>query len=250
MKRFITVIFFVLFQTFAAAANESLRIEIKPEAQSGYQAGEIEYAFRLFDTELNKEVVDTDLVDSHTKKLHFVVYDSALKEFAHVHPEFNGSLWKVNLNLAVNGNYFVWVQGVLGDNTEFLSLIRAQIKDGKPANIPASMGDIRKGVDQKTTLELSKTKIKAGKMAMLNFKVTRADGLAPVMSPYLGALAHVIATPATGDELIHVHPMEGSEPNTGMLHATFPKEGEYRLWVQFIEHDELKTIPLSLIVSK
>lgn len=248
--KFITIIFFVLFQAFVAVANESSRIEIRPEAQGSYQAGEIEYGFKLFDTELNKEVVDVELVDSHTKKLHFVIYDSALKEFAHVHPEFNGSIWKVNLNLAVNGNYFAWAQGVLGDNTEFLSLIRAQIKGGKPANIPASMGDIRKGADQKTMLELSKTKIKAGKTTMLNFKVTRTDGQTPVMSPYLGALAHVIATPTTGDELIHVHPMDGSEPNSGMLHATFPKEGEYRLWVQFIEHDELKTIPLSVVVLK
>lgn len=85
---------------------------------------------------------------------------------------------------------------------------------------------------------------------MLKFKVSRSDGLTPIMAPYLGALAHVIATPTAGDELIHVHPMEGEQPNTGMIHATFPAGGEYRLWVQFIEHDDLKTIPLSVIVSR
>ena len=124
------------------------------------------------------------------------------------------------------------------------------VLNGLPENPLTPLTDIRTGTAGQTIFELSKTKLKAGKMVMLTFKITRSDGATPVITPYLGALAHVIATPTSGDDLIHVHPMDGSEPNTGMLHATFPKEGAYRLWVQFIEHDELKIIPLSVIVSK
>ena len=246
MKFFIAII--VSLSQFALAQTQ--RVAIQPETKSSYQAGRFQYVFKLVDTELNKEINDNDLIDSHTKKVHFIAYDPSLKEFTHVHPTFEGGRWQVELNLPVNGNYFVWAQGVLSDNTEFSSLVRAQIIGGKTANTPTPMGDVRKASDKQTTLELAKTKIKAGKMTMLNFKVTREDGQTPAMTPYLGALAHVIATPTSGDDLIHVHPMDGSKPNTGMLHATFPKEGEYRLWVQFIEHDELKIIPLSVIVSK
>ncbi|QDK44646.1 hypothetical protein B9G69_010335 [Bdellovibrio sp. SKB1291214] len=93
-------------------------------------------------------------------------------------------------------------------------------------------------------------RIKIPWQAMLNFQITREDGQAPEITPYLGAFAHVIAVSPDGDELTHVHPMEGSAPNTGMLHATFPTDGDYRVWIQLIDKGELKTIPLSISVLK
>lgn len=226
------------------------RITIKPESQSAFRAGTFEYVFQLHDSVGNKMLAEQDLAESHTKKLHFITYDPSLNEFRHAHPVFDGNFWKVELNLPVNGRYFVWNQGTLLDGTEFSSLTHAAVIDGLPENPILPLTDVRKASDGQTDFELAKTKIRAGKMVMLNFKVTRSDGSTPIMEPYLGALAHVIATPAQGTELIHVHPMQGSLPNTGMIHATFPKEGAYKLWVQFIEHAELKTIPLSVIVLK
>jgi hypothetical protein len=38
-------------------------------------------------------------------------------------------------------------------------------------------------------------------------------------------------------------------PTSGMLHATFPSGGEYRLWIQFIDGVDLRTIPLSVVVK-
>ena len=73
------------------------------------------------------------------------------------------------------------------------------------------------------------------------------DGTTPQIEPYLGAFAHIIATPSDGDALIHVHPI-GTGPSQGMLHTTFPAAGEYRLWIQFIDDGNLKTIPLSVKV--
>ena len=49
------------------------------------------------------------------------------------------------------------------------------------------------------------------------------------------------------------YPHENSpnrKPNTGMLHATFPAAGDYRLWIQLMDRGELKTVPLSVTVSK
>lgn len=232
------------------ADSQPVRVSIQSENQLNFQAGVFTYSFQLRDNTAGKMLTDQDLNESHTKKIHFIAYDPSLKEFNHVHPIYDGNIWKVELNLPVNGNYFIWAQGELIDGTEFSALTRSLIINGSPENPALPLADIRIGTDNQTTFEFAKTKIKAGKMVMLNFKVTRSDGATPVMSPYLGALAHIIATPTEGNELIHVHPMEGNDPNTGMMHATFPKEGAYRLWVQFIEHDELKIIPLSVLVSK
>lgn len=241
---------FSLSQITWADSLHDARVAIQSENQSNFQAGIFTYSFQLRDNTADKMLTDQDLNISHTKKIHFIAYDPSLKEFNHVHPTYDGNIWKVELNLPVNGNYFIWAQGELIDGTEFSALTRASVINGLRENPIEPLSDIRAGADLQTVFELSKTKIKAGKMVMLNFRVTRSDGAIPIMSPYLGALAHIIATPTDGNELIHVHPMDGNEPNTGMIHATFPKEGPYRLWVQFIEHDELKIIPLSVLVSK
>lgn len=87
-------------------------------------------------------------------------------------------------------------------------------------------------------------------MAMLTLTFTKADGSPSNATPYLGAFAHVIATPQDGSSLIHVHPMDGSVPNEGMLHVEFPKEGFYRLWIQFNDEGILKTVALSVKVNK
>ena len=66
-----------------------------------------------------------------------------------------------------------------------------------------------------------------------------------MITPYLGAFAHIIAVPADdGDSLIHVHPMNGGQKNEGMLHATFPTAGLYRIWIQFLDNGDLKTVAL------
>lgn len=251
MKLLISLLLTTFIGAFAFAhGGDEQRISIEPEIQGPYQAGSIDYSFQIFDEETQKAVGATDLVETHTKILHMIAYDQSRNEFSHVHPEFKNKTWSANLDLPTNGSYFIWTQGQLQDGTEFSTFVKSQVINGKP-EIPAKpLGDLRKSTDKGTTLELDKTRIRAGKMVMVNFKVTREDGQAPEISPYLGALAHVIAASPDGDELIHVHPMAGGSPNTGMIHATFPTEGDYRLWVQLIDKGELKTIPLSVTVFK
>ncbi len=251
MKKILLALMFVFSSSLVFAhPGEEPRVTIEQEGNGQYPAGQFEYSFQLFDTVANKPLSDQDLNESHTKKLHFIAYDAALKEFNHVHPTFDGKVWRVMLNLPVNGKYFLWAQGELLDQTEFSTSIGAMMKGGQSENPIQPLGDLRSGVDQNTKVILANTKIKVGKMAMIGFTISRTDGQDPVLTPYLGAFAHVISTPMDGDELTHVHPAEGNKPNTGMLHATFPAEGDYRIWVQLVDRGELKTIPLSVSVVK
>lgn len=251
MRKIFLVLALVFVSIVASAhGDKDERVVIENEGTGYYQAGQFEFIFQLFDTIDKKMLSDLDLNESHTKKLHFISYDVALKEFTHVHPTFDGKVWRVMLDLSVDGKYFVWTQGELLDSTEFSSSSFAVITGGKSENLFLPLGEVRKGVDKNTTVTLAGSKIKAGKMAMINFTISRTDGQAPKLSPYLGAFAHVIATPMDGDSLIHVHPQQGSQPTTGMLHATFPSAGDYRIWIQLVDHSELITIPLSVTVLK
>jgi hypothetical protein len=219
-------------------------------AQSQVSASEnIKYSFQLLDENTGSSLTEKNLVETHTKILHLVVYDSSLNEFNHVHPQFNGLTWDVSLNLKSNGYYTVWAQGKTSGGTEFSIDTQLVVVDGELENPVKSLGDIRFGVDGSTQVELAPTKLMAGKMVMMDFSISRTDGTKPILTPYLGAFAHVVATRLGGGELIHVHPMEGKDFNTGILHSTFPVQGEYRLWVQFNDQDELRTIPLSVVVQ-
>jgi hypothetical protein len=226
------------------------RVSVESENQAALVAGMIPYEFQLFDSQAQKVLGDQDLTESQTKILHMIVYDRSRNEFNHVHPVFNGKLWTAEFNLIRNGTYFIWAQGQLKDGTEFSSYTKAQIIGGLPEISPRPLGDSRKNSDHSTVIELDKTQVRAGQAAMINFTVTRDDGLDPALTPYLGAYAHLIAVSPDGDELIHVHPMAGVKPNTGMIHAAFPTEGDYRIWVQLLDHGELKTIPISISVLK
>ncbi len=237
----------LLFLTFSLTVQAQVQID---SVQSQLAAAQqIYYSFKLIDEKTSLPLTDQDLTEIHTKVLHLVVYDASLNEFNHVHPTFNGSDWIVELNLPVSGNYLVWAQGETNRGTEFSVSTNLVIRDGEPEKPILPLGDVRSGVDGVTRVELSSKIIKAGKMVMLDFIVSHSDGTTPIMSPYLGAFAHVIATQLNGNELIHVHPMEGNDTNMGMLHANFPSAGEYRLWIQFNDNNILKTIPLSVVVN-
>ncbi len=249
LKVLITVV--TIFSSNASFAHGDDRVSIEAETQGALTTSEkVEFSFQLYDEDTKKSVADIDLNDSHTKKLHLIVYDGSLTEFNHVHPTFDGQTWKSELNLTTNGSYYIWAQGILLDGTEFSASYRVNVVGGKPALPTVALGNIRKANIGNTVVEISKQKIKAGKMAMLTYTVTRNDGTQPDVTPYLGTNAHIIAVSPDGDDLIHAHPVDGNNANTGMIHVTFPTAGDFRVWVQVIDGDVLKTVPLSVTVEK
>jgi len=243
MKALIPLIAITLVSAFARA-----EVRLKPTLASA-SAGTVTYQFDLYNTDTAKNLSDSDLAVDMEKKLHLIVYDPALKEFQHLHPEFDGKVWHVQANFAVDGEYWVWAQGkVKTTKKEFAAPARLTVSGGTDAwPAPPTLGDIRMGNSGTSTVQLGSDQIYAGQMVMLDIAFGRNDGSQPSLSPYLGAFAHVVAVSNDGATLEHVHPMDLGD-NMGMLHATFPSAGDYRLWIQFIDGGELKVIPLAITV--
>lgn len=249
MFKFSNILLGFIFTVFSTYAHAEVKLELK--SGNKISAGQTVVSFDLIDSSTGAHLSANDLSISHEKKLHFIAYDPGLMEFQHVHPDFDGTSWNVDMNFAVNGDYFVWAQGELAsDSSDFNANTRLLVENGTPEWPTPNLSDVRSGSLTGSVATLSNQKIKAGKMAMLMLTFTEADGSPANISPYLGAFAHVISTPTDGSSLLHVHPMDGSTPNEGMLHATFPNPGFYRIWVQFIDGGVLKTIPLSVAVTK
>lgn len=226
------------------------RIVIEPEIMQS-AAGKVQYRFQVFDVENGTMLDPSSLNVVHEKLLHLLIYDPSLNEFRHEHPEFDGTYWSTEIELSTDGNYWIWAQGeVAVDGYEFSANNRLLITGGKSAlPTPPHLIETLKGNSGNSTVEISGGKVKAGKMVMLNVTLSRNDGTKAKITPYLGAFAHIVAVPTDGDALIHVHPMNTKNPNEGMLHATFPTKGVYRLWIQFMDDGNLRTIPLAIEVQ-
>jgi hypothetical protein len=235
--------------TFALHAHEETqKVALEPELFSN-NAGHISYSFQLIDLEKKVLIKDTDLTLGNEKLLHFIVYDSSLTDFQHLHPVYNGKSWIIEFDLKRNGNYWIWGQGVLTRNsTEFSASNNLEILGGLEAYpAPAELELTRTGNDSISAITLDNATITAKKTVMLNLKFSRTDGSTPLISNYLGAMAHVIAVTDDGDSLVHVHVM-ASKPTQGMIHATFENAGKYRLWIQFLDNNILRVVPLAIEV--
>ena len=194
------------------AHGDESRVSVELESPSG-KAGTVGIAFQLIDLEKKVLLEEKDLAVNHEKKLHVFIFDPALKEFRHEHPTFSDSKWRLSTALPVSGNYWIWAQGkILADGAEFAGGSRLEITNGTPANpMPPVLGDVRTGLDGISKVVLNGV-IQAKQMVMLDLILSRTDGSKPVITPYLGANAHVMAVPSDGDALIHVHPMDTTVP--------------------------------------
>ena len=227
------------------------RVDINIVGSEVVTAGCVEINFELFDKKENKMLSDQDLLVAHEKVLHFFFFDPALNEFRHEHPTYIGGKWNVSTELKVNSVYWIWVQGkVKSDGEEFTGSGRLTVQGGIPANQVTALGDVRVGTDGLSQAKIEAGTIKAGALQMLMINFSRTDGTLPNIIPYLGAKAHIVVTSSDGDSLIHVHPMDGSNPNQLMAHLTFAEAGEYRLWIQYLDSKVLKTIALSVVVTE
>ena len=269
VKLLIVVAFAV--PTFALAhGGEEPPVVLEGDTTTPVQAGDISLSFQMVDTVREKAIKDENLEIVHEKKLHMFIFDEALVEFRHVHPEFNAekNRWVVTATLPRNGNYWVWAQGTLivdeSTKVEFTTNMRLAVVGGQPENpLPPQLSRKKSGNDGNSVVKISTTGFKANEMAMPTLTVTRNDGTSAEITPFLGAKAHVIGVLSDGDTLIHAHPVDhhgGHEgmhehhdhgapnPNQFMIHTVFPEPGSYRLWVQYIDGGVLRTIPLAVKV--
>ncbi len=234
-----------------AHAHPGARVEMELETSSPASAGRIRFAFELVDNTQRKAITASDLEVTHEKLLHVFIFDAALKEFSHVHPDFVDGQWVVEVDLPVSGSYSIWAQGQLAaDHSEFATEEQFTVTGGTAANsTPPVLGEVKVGAAGISQVSLGYGRLHAGSMAMVMLNFSHTDGSAPALTPYLGAMAHIVAVSSDSESLLHVHPMNGSGPNDMMIHTEFPAVGEYRIWVQFIDGGVLKTVPLSVSVQ-
>lgn len=233
----------------ALAHEETDRVSIELET-ADFSAGTVQLRFKLFDNILKHYVRPENLEIVHEKKLHAFLYDRALEEFQHVHPHFERGIWHLDIEINRNGIYSFWIQGTTADRpVQFRAKAMVTITDGADENSwPAVLTENRAGCDGESCLELSGEKLWAKREVMPNILFSRTDGAATELGWYLGERAHAVVTDVDGNDLIHVHPTDHGAEGQLMLHMMFPAKGMYKIWVQFLDHEVLRTIPITVEV--
>ncbi len=231
-------------------AHDTGRVGIESDVTGPVQAGHVVIKIQMADMERRLPVTDRDIEVVHEKKLHAFIFDQALSEFHHVHPVFAGDSWTVEAELPVTGHYSLWVQGTLTDQmAEFTADTGFDVMGGSEAHLVLPFpGEARIGHTGIFQVTLSGTPVYAGQMTMLGLTLSRMDGTPIEIHPWLGASAHVIAVTWDGEQLAHLHTIETGTSGKLMLHAEFREPGGYRLWVQYQDGSEVRTVPLTLTV--
>jgi len=86
----------------------------------------------------------------------------------------------------------------------------------------------------------------AGLKTQLHFTIKPGDG----MEKYLGAWGHMLAASEDLIDLIHTHPFIADGGPNIQFNLTFPRPGNYRVWVQFQRSGVVNTAHFDIPVQE
>ena len=187
----------------------------------------------------------------HAKRMHLIVARRDLTSFQHLHPKLReDGVWRASVTLPEAGSYRVFADFKRdGQNHTLASDLFVdgpadwrQLPSPRPSATTADGYEVR--IDQ--------SRAEADKEAELGFSVTWG-GRPVAVEDYLGAKGHLVALREGDLAYLHVHPLE-TNAGTGaapIRFATeFPSEGHYRLYLQFKDRGEVRTVTFTEAVAR
>ena len=189
-----------------------------------------------------------DIALSHTKKIHLLAIDQSLKDYQHLHPEadqlFDGT-WRFSMTPKKSGRYKVFLDLIPLRSPRRVLLAASFEVDGKPESKTGFADNLTSRVGNKTFSLQPIGPAKSGDEVSLKLIGVGSDGNPIVLTPVMGAFAHMVAFDSNLKGFAHLHPSDETLPrskedaHSGPLHFTFvpPQEGSYRLWAQVLLED-------------
>jgi hypothetical protein len=179
----------------------------------------------------------SDLEVNHEKLMHLIVVSTDLKEYQHLHPQTNEpGVFKVPHSLAA-GKYKAFVD------------IKPTGKTYVVAPISFIVGENHNDHEKESLTVDSELIKEAGghivKLLPSSFKVNEEIQLTfnlagDTPEQYLGALGHVVILDERGENYVHVHPLEGTEP---VFATKFSEPGIYKIWAEFKFNGQVFVFP-------
>jgi len=214
-----------------------LRVD-PPQIPSGRP---IALEFRVADPANGAPVTQFEIV--HEKLFHLFIVSQDLEYFAHLHPEFDGAVFRLNTVLPKPGTYRLLADFFPTGGTPQLvpkTITTAGYTTPLEAAIPLLAPDLspKRGENLTVGLKLDPPQPIAGQKTMLFVHLSPADGL----EPYIGAWAHLLAVSDDLVDTIHEHPFIANGGPDMQFNIFFPREAVYRVWIQFQRKGVVNTV--------
>ncbi|MBM3739470.1 MAG: hypothetical protein FJW39_27185 [Acidobacteria bacterium] len=187
----------------------------------------------------------------HEKIFHLFLVSQDLSYFAHEHPEQKrDGTFVFKTRLPAAGAYRVVADCLpKGASIQFLS--RTLVTAGTD---PARLADsavlqpvlsAQQGTNLGVELVTEPKQPLAGLETLLFFNLSPADGL----EQYLAAWGHMLVASADLIDLVHDHPLYADGGPKVQFNLIFPRETNYRIWVQFQRRGVVNTVAFNVPVK-
>jgi hypothetical protein len=181
---------------------------------------------------------------NHEKILHLIMVDEQLQKYYHVHPERTGEGEFTIGNPLPPGYYKAFID--IKPTNYAYEVEPVPFVVGTPkqeGHGHALMPDtaFTKSVDgEEVTMNVSS--FKAGEPVKLTFDLDRTN-----LTPYLGAMGHVVILDEYGKKFLHVHPSNDTDT---IFETTFNKPGIYKIWAEFQQNGKVRAFPFVIEITE
>jgi hypothetical protein len=199
---------------------------------------------------IGEPIKDFEII--HDKLMHLIIVNREdLSHFAHIHPKLNKETGSFDIShtFANAGKYKMWIDIKPNGGSQILAAFAFKV-EGKPVHTTTATitreqirvkNVVADGQSYQVALNCQPEQLVSGRDIKMTFEIRDANGN-PIsnLEPLMAAGGHCVIIDATGQDFLHVHPVEEIEdiiswrggPNVSFL-ANFPKPGLYRAWGQF-----------------
>ena len=215
-----------------------------------------------------RQTKDNQLVKTfevlHEKPLHLIMVSQDLSWFDHVHPTLAPTgEFKLDYTFNEPGNYVLYADfKPTGKNAEVIPLaFRVEGEAPKPVALTEDNLKTAKSVNGYDVKLTPIPSLQHGDTVKLSFYVTQNKKPVANVEPYLGAGGHLVAVSEDTTRYLHAHPADHVVHEAGghgrAHHApvatkygptlefttTFPRDGLYKVWLQFNHAGKIQTVP-------
>jgi len=155
-------------------------------------------------------VSPSDLIETHTKKIHLLIVDSSLTDYHHEHPvpTRNPGEYSFHFTPGKPGSYRVWADVrpyPLGLQEYAMTDIPAATTGEPLTNRTVNFKATADGLNYE--LILPQNAIQVGRPALARLRITTTEGKGfTQLEPFMGAFAHLVGFNQDYKTVLHLHP--------------------------------------------
>jgi hypothetical protein len=186
-----------------------------------------------------------ELEVNHEKILHLIVVDEHLQKYYHLHPEQTGKgEFRIGNNLP-EGFYKAFIDIKPKNLAYYVAPVPFIV--GNPSGLTHSHNEELKPDNNFTqnidgeTVKLNLSSAQANKPVTLTFDLDKTN-----LTPYLGAMGHVVILDENAQNFLHVHPANDKEP---IFETQFKQPGIYKIWAEFKQNGKVRAFPFVIEIK-